>query len=126
MCSDNKPTPEGIDLTFFRNRINLELIKINQAIVESRQASATVELDQSSVGRLSRMDALQQQAIALGIMERLHLYKRKLDAALARIDTGSFGSCCACGDDLEIQRLHADSCVIFCLACIEERSNEKS
>lgn len=125
MHFDNKPTPEEIDLTYFRNRLSLDLIKINQAIMESRQASATVVLDQSSVGRLSRMDAMQQQAIAQGMTERLQLQKRKLEAALARIDSGGFGLCCACGDELERQRLYADPCILFCLPCVEERSNDK-
>lgn len=126
MHADNKPSPEGLDLTYFRNRLSLDLIKTNEAIEESRQASATVELDQSSVGRLSRMDALQQQAIAQGMTERLQLQKRKLEAALARIDSGSFGSCCACNEDLERQRLHADPCVLFCQPCIEERNTGKT
>lgn len=126
MHSDNKPIAEEIDLTYFRNRVSLELIKINQAIVESRQASATVELDQTSVGRLSRMDALQQQALAQGMMERLLLQKCKLEAALVRIDSGGFGLCCVCGEDLERQRLHADPCILFCLPCVEERSSDKS
>jgi len=122
MRSDNKPNTEGLDLTYFRNRLSLDLIKLNQAIEESRQASATVVLDQSSVGRLSRMDALQQQAMAQGMMERLQLQKRKLEAALVRLGNGGFGLCCACGDELEAQRLHADPCLLFCVACIEERS----
>lgn len=125
MLSANKPTPDGLDLTYFRNRLSLDLIKTNEAIEESRKASTTIELDQSCVGRLSRMDALQQQAIAQGMTERLQLQKRKLKAALDRIDSGIFGLCCACGGDLEHQRLHADPCTLFCLPCVEERSNDK-
>lgn len=126
MHADNKTPTEAIDLTYFRNRISLDLIKLNQAIEESRQASSTVELDQSSVGRLSRMDAMQQQAMAQSMMERLQLQKRKLEAALARVDSGDFGLCCACGDDLERQRLHADPCILFCLPCVKERSSDKT
>lgn len=126
MRSDNKPNTEGLDLTYFRNRLSLDLIKLNQAIEESRQASATVELDQSSVGHLSRMDALQQQAMAQGMMERLQLQKRKLEAALVRLDNGGFGLCCACGDNLEPPRLHADPCVVFCLACMEDRGHKNA
>lgn len=52
------------DIEHFRNK----LLAARQAILnvaDARNASAaTVMLDQSSVGRLSRMDALQQQAMA--------------------------------------------------------------
>lgn len=112
----------SIDLTYFRNRIVEGLVNVKAAIAEANSASATVMLDQSSVGRLSRMDAMQQQAIAQGIRERQEMQKAKLEAALARIDSGSFGACCECGEPVEAERLALDPSVVFCLTCQGERS----
>jgi DnaK suppressor protein len=91
-----------LDLERFRQRILEELEKVERSLQNSQQAAATVLLDQSSVGRLSRMDALQQQAIARGLTERLQLSKRKLQAALDRIDAGSYFLCCQCDEDIEL------------------------
>jgi len=78
-----------------------------------------VELDQSSMGRVSRMDAMQQQAMAQATMQRLRTRQRKLEAALNRVAAGTFGRCCACQADIEPERLHADAAAVFCPECAE-------
>ncbi len=110
-----------IDLETYRQRLADELAKVDEDLVEAKQAAGTVVLDQSSVGRLSRMDALQQQAMAHGILSRLDLRRRKLQAALARLEAGDFGLCCQCGVELEPERLHHDPSVVFCADCMAER-----
>ena len=67
------------------------------------------------------MDAMQQQALAKGVMERQNLHKRKLEAALARLDTGVYGLCCECRAEIDPNRLDADPAVVFCSECAEER-----
>lgn len=62
---------------------------------------------------MSRIDALQQQALAQGLLERLVIRKRKIEAALARFDSGTFGLCCACQGDVEPERLNADPASVF-------------
>ncbi|MBX9873122.1 MAG: hypothetical protein K2X75_14095 [Burkholderiaceae bacterium] len=47
-----------------RQRLQQALAQIELALVEAAGTTATVMLDQSSVGRLSRMDAMQQQVLA--------------------------------------------------------------
>ena len=53
--------------------------------LQSKESRATVMLDQQSVGRLSRMDALQGQAMAQAGEDRRQLLLRRIEAALARI-----------------------------------------
>ncbi|PHM20832.1 MAG: molecular chaperone DnaK [Curvibacter sp. PD_MW3] len=98
-----------------------DLAQIELALVESVSATATVMLDQSSVGRLSRMDALQQQALAQEMRGRLQLSKRKLEAAMVRLDAGRYGLCCDCGEPMEADRLDRDPAAIFCLECMSTR-----
>jgi DnaK suppressor protein len=105
----------------FREQILADLYSTIQDL-STNESGKPVELDQSKVGRLSRMDAMQQQAMAAGLRERSLLKKRRLDAALARIDAGSFGTCCKCGEDVAVARLLADPGTPFCAICQEEIS----
>jgi DnaK suppressor protein len=110
-----------IELSVFRTRLEAELSGTIEAIRQSSQSAGVVELDQSGVGRVSRNDALQQQALAQGLLERLNIRKRKIEAALSRIDAGTYGRCCACQCELEPERLDADPAAVFCPDCAAER-----
>lgn len=108
----------------YRARLQTELQHLQAAGEQANAAAATVMLDQSSVGRLSRMDAMQQQAMAQGMRERLALRQRKLEAALARIEAGRYGLCCGCGTMLKPERLDADPAAVFCADCAAEREQD--
>ncbi len=110
-----------LNLSHFRQRLLDELDKVEQSLQSSQSAGETVILDQSSVGRLSRMDALQQQAMAYELTERLQLFKRKAQAALNRLDGGTYGLCCQCGEEIDPSRLEHDPAAVFCLSCMGER-----
>lgn len=90
--------------------------------LSSSAGNQSVGLDQTRVGRLSRMDALQQQAMAAGLRERLVLKRRRLEAALFRTQEGTYGKCCQCGDPIALERLQADLGSPFCLRCQNEIS----
>jgi DnaK suppressor protein len=76
-----------------------------------------VQLDQASVGRLSRIDAMQVQAMALAAERRRSAERSRIDAALKRIDQGEFGYCLSCGEEIGAGRLANDPSVGQCLAC---------
>ncbi len=76
-----------------------------------------VELDQARLGRLSRMDALQGQAMALETERRRVVEIKRIDAALARIDDGSYGDCLACGEEIAPERLASDPTAPLCIGC---------
>ena len=80
-------------------------------------ARDVVMLDQESVGRLSRVDALQQQAMAQAADERRGAYKTRISAALARLDAGEWGYCLGCGEKIARQRLIHDPSVPQCIGC---------
>ncbi|MGF1625231.1 MAG: TraR/DksA family transcriptional regulator [Alphaproteobacteria bacterium] len=79
--------------------------------------SAPVELDQTTVGRLSRMDALQGQAMAQETARRRGLELQRIDAALARVDAGDYGYCVRCDEPIEPGRLKVDPATPTCVAC---------
>ena len=80
-----------------------------------------VELDQQSVGRLSRMDAMQGQAMALATRQRQEQRMRQLIAALRRIDEDDYGYCEDCGKPINPRRLEIDPATLFCLDCASAR-----
>lgn len=77
--------------------------------------SAPVELDQTQQGRLSRMDAIQQQAMAAETQRRRQREIQLIGAALHRLDEGEYGYCVNCGEAIEPQRLALDPATPFCL-----------
>lgn len=83
------------------------------------EAEETVELDQTRMGRLSRMDALQTQAMSKETGRRRRLVLRGIEAALLRIENGGFGECSECDDTINPRRLEADPTIELCIACAE-------
>jgi len=113
----------GMDIAKFEQSIRSELETVTSSLDQAADSAATVELDQSRIGRVSRIDAMQQQAMAVGFLNRLRLRKQKLEAALARIASGHFGICCECQDGLDAERLDADPATVFCTECAFERES---
>jgi DnaK suppressor protein len=89
-----------------------------QAVAESGDESAAiVELDQTKVGRLSRMDAIQAQAMAKASSQRREQMLRRIDAALIRIDNDEYGYCKECDEPINPKRLDFDPTVVLCIDC---------
>ncbi|TRD11223.1 TraR/DksA family transcriptional regulator [Erythrobacter insulae] len=83
----------------------------------SGEARAPVTLQQDSVGRLSRMDAMQQQAMAQAQERRRAAERSRIAAALVRIEQGEWGYCARCGEDIAEKRLRNDPSVATCVKC---------
>ena len=66
---------------------------------------------------ISAMDAMQQQAMAQSNERQRSAELARIDAALKRVETGDYGYCLACGDEIVEKRLAFDASVAFCIAC---------
>jgi DnaK suppressor protein len=84
-------------------------------------SARTVKLDQNSVGRLSRMDALQGQALAKAGVNRQQLTGQRIDVALNQIDAGDYGRCLDCDDPIASARLEIDPIAQYCIDCASKR-----
>ena len=101
----------------FRNAL-LENRKILMTAIESEnESSKTVELDQSKVGRLSRMDALQGQDMTKETKSRHEEGLRNISSALSRIDSGDYGYCLTCDELISVARLEVDPAATLCINC---------
>ena len=93
-----------------------------EAVAETGDESAgVVELDQARVGRLSRMDAMQAQAMAASSKQRRDQKLRQIAAALRRIDDDEYGFCQSCDEPINPKRLEFDPTVRFCIDCASQR-----
>ena len=86
----------------------------------SEDAAKTVVLDQSRVGRLSRMDALQGQAISKEMLRRRAIEKLQIIAALKRIENDEYGYCVKCGEEIVVKRLELNPAAALCIICAEK------
>ena len=101
----------------FRERLHQEADTLRAAEAETSEDRVPVELDQTSVGRLSRMDALQQQAMAAAQSRRRSARLVSINRALKRIDEDEYGWCEECGDAIPEGRLDLDPTVARCVDC---------
>ncbi len=105
------------DAERFRALIQDRLTAIAEENNLGKTAQATVTLDQQSVGRLSRMDALQSQAMAKAQQQRRDVETQQLNAALVRLDEGEFGFCEECGEEIGRERLQLNPALRLCISC---------
>lgn len=94
-----------------------ELLNLKDSAEESTKP---VELDQSSVGRLSRMDAMQSQAMAQESLRRREQQLVLIKGALRRIEAGDYGYCYVCDEEIDPRRLVIDPTLTRCLGCVQK------
>ena len=95
-------------------RLKTELENLSQS---SSEQAKPVTLDQTSVGRLSRMDSIQGQQMAIELKRRRQSQLAKIKAALKRIDDGTFGQCFKCKEAIGFERLDFDPTTALCIQC---------
>lgn len=108
-----------IVLADMRERLLKLREELESLAATSDQSSQIVELDQARVGRLSRMDALQAQAMAKESGRRREILLRKIASALARVESGEYGLCQSCDDPIHQKRLEFDPTALLCIQCAE-------
>ncbi len=114
MAAGKKP-----DFKAFKRLLEAErenLLEVSENTAEERRP---VELDQQSVGRLSRMDAMQVQAMAQAVEVRRRGRLRRIEIALKRIETGDYGFCTSCEETIPVKRLEVDPATERCVDCAQ-------
>ena len=107
------------DLQHFKSRL-LELKSgLMKAAETGQQAEEVVELDQARVGRLSRMDAMQAQAMSVETGRRRRQQLVEIDLALERIEASDYGECFECGELILAGRLDANPTATLCIGCAQ-------
>jgi DnaK suppressor protein len=117
--SDRARIMADLDLVEVRERLLKWRKDLESLSTTADEASQVVELDQARVGRLSRMDAMQAQAMAKESSRRREVALRNILGALARIDNGHYGRCLDCEEPIPPKRLEFDPAARLCIQCAE-------
>ena len=104
-------------LKAYKKALDKRLKELEAVQAQSAESREPVALDQTATGRLSRMDALQVQAMALETDRRRDLEITRVDTAMDRMKEGEFGYCVTCGDEVETKRLDNDPSTPTCIGC---------
>ena len=103
--------------TEFKNMLLSELQDITNISIKTVKDRAPVELDQQAIGRLSRMDAMQQQSMDTAKEARRIGRLRLIEAALRRLEEGDYGYCLNCDESISDGRLKLDPTFSLCIDC---------
>jgi len=99
------------------NQLKLKAKELEAQVEDSRKNAEPVTLDQQSVGRVSRIDAIQQQQMAMANREQSILLQNQVSAALRRVESEEYGFCLQCGEPIGFARLEAQPFTSHCLDC---------
>ena len=108
------------DIAELRDRLHTLRDELDTLLKGTGEGSRPVDLDQP-IGRLSRVDALQQQSMAAASHASALRRRQQVGAALHRIEDGEYGECRSCGEAIESRRLDAHPETPFCVSCQELR-----
>jgi len=111
-----------------------QILQLRSALEDKRQQlkaqlkssdldTKPVALDQQSVGRVSRIDAIQQQQMALANQQQSTQLLKRIDLALERIDSDEYGCCLQCEEPIAFARLRAQPFASLCLDCQSASEN---
>lgn len=110
-----------MDSSKFKRLIDQRRQSLIDANTIAQSGTAAVELDQTKVGRLSRMDAIQMQQMNLESERRRKRELVALDAAWQRLEQGDFGLCVQCDEEIATKRLEIDLTATLCIKCASAR-----
>jgi DnaK suppressor protein len=107
------------DLQHFRVKLAAMQNEIRVISESTAQDFKPIALDQTSVGRVSRVDAMQLQQMSQETARRRQQLLLKIEGALRRIESGRFGRCFLCEAEIDLRRLSADPTITRRRACVE-------
>lgn len=108
---------DKLDTGHFRALLEARRQELLRDTEGAAAAADTVELDQTRQGRLSRMDAMQQQAMAQATNQRRSGELARIAAALKRMDEGNYGLCVVCDEPIVPGRLEVNPTATRCIRC---------
>jgi len=108
-------TPEQIEA--LREQLDADLGRLERSMRATGEALEPVKLDQTAVGRLSRIDALRSQGLTRNLQERERVRLAQIQGAFRRMDSGKYGVCVDCGEAVPFGRLYVMPETPSCASC---------
>ena len=107
----------SVNIKLAKSRLAEKRKELEEQSELSKEARDVVELDQQAVGRLSRMDAMQQQAMAEAQERIRNLDLTRIDMAIRRLADDEYGYCVDCDEEIPDARLAIDPMAERCVNC---------
>jgi len=117
------PELKSQQLEQLHNSLEAKKQELEAQLISSEPDTKPVTLDQQSVGRVSRIDAIQQQQMALANQQQSALLLQRVELALHRIDCSEYGYCLQCEEPIALARLQAQPFASLCLDCQSASEN---
>jgi len=114
---------EKKDLRYFKQLLLKLQEELNQELSALEDEAKPVSPDKG-LGRLTRQEALQAQSVALQTLAQRKLRAKKVSFALQRIDSGEYGVCLDCGEDIPYKRLEIQPEAVLCVECAAIRQKK--
>ena len=108
---------KDIDIEALKKQLFERRNELERLILAHRVDTKPVVLDQTPVGRLSRMDELQRQAMSMETERRRKDEVCRIDASIVRVEQGEYGYCMTCGEKIEKKRIELDPAIPTCVGC---------
>ena len=115
---------QDIDLQYYKQRLEERLAAITQRQESRRSQSGPIELDQGRVGRVSRMDAMQQHAMSQAADRLTEFERKRILTALDRLRSNDYGYCIICDEEIAEGRLRSDPSVLSCISCAQKAETQ--
>ena len=106
-----------------REELLRSLTKLERSMKANGQAARPRDLEQDTVGRLSRVEALQSQGLTKTLADRERAQLEQIVAALRRLEDGTYGACNGCGGAIPIERLMVFPETLACSNCARGNGN---
>jgi DnaK suppressor protein len=99
--------------------------ELSELLENAGESTGPVTLDQQAVGRVSRIDAIQQQQMAIASQQQASDMLKRTELSLRRIDEGEYGDCLQCGEPIAYARLQAQPFANLCIDCQSARETDQ-
>lgn len=100
----------------YRNSLEQILQEVENYLESSTDAASAVEPDKG-LGRLSRMEAMQDQQLVMEMRRRKKRQLAEIKSAISRLEMGNYGSCIFCGEEISPERLEVSPEAQTCMRC---------
>lgn len=96
--------------------------ELRATVADSADSVKPVDLDEP-IGRLSRMDAMQQQQMASANRDSARVRLAQVNTALRHVEDDEYGLCVECEEPIGFRRLSVQPESQLCLACKSSRES---
>jgi len=105
-----------MDKKLIKTRIEEEIEKTKLSIKDYKDMTKPIA-PENSIGRVSRMDAINNKSVAEAALRESEEKLKKLNYVLTKIDNKEFGYCARCKKEIPFGRLLLMPQSIYCVNC---------